>query len=55
LWEQSIDLESLNQIGQPLLQEDTIWFNAVTGDIPSQLSSAATKSSIDASSTRSRL
>lgn len=33
LWEQRIDLDSLNQIGQPLLQEDMIWFNAVTGDI----------------------
>lgn len=33
LWEVSIDLDSLNQIGQPLIQGDTIWLNAVTGDI----------------------
>jgi outer membrane protein assembly factor BamB len=33
LWEQSIDLDSLNQIGRPLLQDDLILFNAVTGDI----------------------
>lgn len=33
LWETSIDLDSLNQIGQPLVLGDTIWLNAVTGDI----------------------
>lgn len=33
LWEQSIDLDSLNQIGRPLLQDDVIMFNAVSGDI----------------------
>lgn len=33
LWEQSIDLDSLNQIGQPIIQDDLLWFNAVTGDI----------------------
>ena len=33
LWETSIDLDSLNQIGQPLIAGDTIWLNAVTGDI----------------------
>lgn len=33
LWETSIDLDSLNQIGQPLISGDTIWLNAVTGDI----------------------
>ncbi|MCB9419648.1 MAG: PQQ-binding-like beta-propeller repeat protein [Ardenticatenaceae bacterium] len=33
LWETSIDLDSLNQIGQPLVFGGTIWLNAVTGDI----------------------
>lgn len=33
LWEVSIDLDSLNQIGQPLIADGTIWLNAVTGDI----------------------
>lgn len=33
LWETSIDLDSLNQIGRPLLKGDLILFNAVTGDI----------------------
>jgi outer membrane protein assembly factor BamB len=33
LWETSIDLDSLNQIGKPLIAGDTIWLNAVTGDI----------------------
>ncbi len=33
LWEQSIDLDSLSQIGRPLLQGDQLIFNAVSGDI----------------------
>ena len=33
VWDQSIDLDSLSQIGRPLLRDGTIWFNAVTGDI----------------------
>ncbi|MCP5101423.1 MAG: PQQ-binding-like beta-propeller repeat protein [Chloroflexi bacterium] len=33
LWEQSIDLDSLSQIGRPILQDDIILFNAVSGDI----------------------
>ncbi len=33
LWQQSIDLDSLNQIGRPILRDGLIWFNAVTGDI----------------------
>jgi outer membrane protein assembly factor BamB len=33
LWETRIDLDSLNQIGRPLLKGDWIVFNAVTGDV----------------------
>lgn len=33
LWNMSLDLASLNQIGQPLLQDDWLLFNTVTGDI----------------------
>ncbi|MCP4422663.1 MAG: PQQ-binding-like beta-propeller repeat protein [Chloroflexi bacterium] len=33
LWEQSIDLDSLSQIGRPLLLDNQILFNAVSGDI----------------------
>lgn len=33
LWESSIDLDSLNQIGRPFIRDDLVLFNAVTGDI----------------------
>jgi hypothetical protein len=32
-WQQSINLSSLNQIGQPFIRDAAIWFNAVTGEI----------------------
>jgi|GEM_PF-1340378 len=32
-WSHEISLSALNQIGRPILQGDTIWFNSVTGEI----------------------
>lgn len=32
-WAQAINASSLNQVGRPFIRENTIWFNAVTGEI----------------------
>jgi len=32
-WEHTINASSLNQVGRPVIFENTIWFNAVTGEI----------------------
>ncbi len=33
IWEQEINIDSLNQIGRPILQDNLVVFNAVTGEI----------------------
>jgi len=32
-WSHMIDLSSINQIGRPILRDNSIWFNSVTGEI----------------------
>ncbi|MBI5838546.1 MAG: PQQ-binding-like beta-propeller repeat protein [Chloroflexi bacterium] len=33
VWQHEINMSSLNQIGRPLIQENRIWFNSVTGEV----------------------
>ena len=33
IWQHSISMSSLNQMGLPLLRDEQIWFNSVTGEI----------------------
>lgn len=33
IWAHAINASSLNQVGRPIIREDTLWFNAVTGEI----------------------
>jgi outer membrane protein assembly factor BamB len=33
LWETEINLDALSQIGLPIIADDTLWFNSVTGEI----------------------
>lgn len=33
VWQQSIEMSSLNQIGRPFIRGERVWFNAVTGEI----------------------